>query len=249
MDQLLLNKLKLENAIQNTRRQIDIQYDMLKIQMGLKIGDSLVISDQLEAAFGNSSFQESIKTQLDISKNPDYQLLSTQEKINYQQMRLEKSKLLPSVNAFFTHSQTGMGDEFNYFTKDQKWFPANIIGASLSIPITTSGGTISRIQQAELEYQKTKNNKVLMEENLKMSAAQARNSLISQYESYMTEKQNLDLAKKIYDRALVKFKQGLLSSTELTQLNTQYYNTQMAYFSAILNVLNAQTELDYILGK
>lgn len=248
VDQLLLNALTVENAIKNIDRQIKVQHDLLKIQMGVDLKDSIIITDSLDLVFDNSSFQQSIAVNFDLTKNVNYQLMLTQEEINLQQLRLEKSTLLPSINAFYTHNQSGQSDDFTFFQSDQRWFPSNIIGASLVIPITTSGGTLARISQAELELQKTKNNRFLLEQNLMMGAQTAKNKLITEYESYNTQKQNLELAEKIYKRALVQFKQGMISSSELTQLNTQFYNIQSAYFAAMLNVLNAQAELDNILG-
>lgn len=248
-DQLLLNKLTIENALKTVDRQILLQYDLLKIQLGLNQTDSIILTDSLDQVFNSSNFETALLAKIDLSKNIDLQLMKTQEEVNVQQMRFQKSTLLPSVNAFFSHNQSGMSDEFKFFSKDQKWFASNIIGASLVIPITTSGGTLARIKQAELELQKTKNNRLLMEQNLLAGAQSAKNKLASEYESYNIQKKNLELAQKIYNKALLQFRQGMLSSTELTQLNTQLYNTQSAYFAAMLNVLNAQADLDNILGK
>ncbi|MBN2745321.1 MAG: TolC family protein [Bacteroidales bacterium] len=248
-DQLLLNKLTLVNAVRNAKRQIEVQLDLIKIQTGINLSDSIVITDSLDMVFSGQAKEHLLLSPLDISQNPDLKLLTTQEEINYQQVRLQKSTLLPSVNAYFSHSQSGQSDEFTFLEKDQKWFPSNVVGASISIPITTSGGTISRIKQAELELQKTKNSRFLLEQNLTMSAQSAKNKLLNEYETYKISLQNYELAERIYKRALVEFKEGMLSSTELTQLNTQYFNNQSAMFAAMLNVLNAQIELQSILGN
>ncbi len=249
VDQIMLNKLTVQNAIKSLNRQIDVQYDLLKIQMGVDISDSIVISDSLEMVFESANSETAMLQSFDINKNIDFQLMNTQEEISKQQVNLEKSSLLPSINAFYSHTQSGQSDEFSFFQSDQKWFPSNMIGASLVIPLTTSGGNISRIKQAELNLRKTQNNKSLLKQNLILGVNTARNKLINEYETYLTQKQNVVLAEKIYTRSLVKFKQGVITSTELTQVNTQYYNSQSAYYAAMLNVLNAKAELDKILGN
>jgi len=249
VDQIMLNKLTVQNAIKSLNRQIDVQYDLLKIQMGVDISDSIVISDSLEMVFESANSETAMLQSFDINKNIDFQLMNTQEEMSKQQVNLEKSSLLPSINAFYSHTQSGQSDEFSFFQSDQKWFPSNMIGASLVIPLTTSGGNISRIKQAELNLRKTQNNKSLLKQNLILGVNTARNKLINEYETYLTQKQNVVLAEKIYTRSLVKFKQGVITSTELTQVNTQYYNSQSAYYAAMLNVLNAKAELDKILGN
>lgn len=248
-DQILLNTLTIQNALKSIDRQIDVQYDLLKIQLGVDIKDSVVITDSLDLVFNNSNVEKSMLQSFDVNNNIDYQLMNTQEEISKQQVNLQKSTLLPSINAFYSYNESGQSDEFTFFQSDQKWFPSNIVGASLIIPLTTSGGTISRIKQAQLNLRKTQNNKVLLEQNILLAANAARNKLINNYETYLTEKQSVVLAEKIYKQALIKFKQGVISSNELTQVNTQYYNKQSAFFAAMLNVLNAKAELDKILGN
>ncbi len=249
VDQILLNKLTVENAIRSIDRQITVQLNLLKIQMGVDFNDSLVINDSLDLVFENAHVEKALYQDFDMSKNPDYMVMSTKEKIDEKQVSLAKMSLLPSVNAFFSHNQSGQSDDFTFFNSDQKWFPSNVIGASLVIPITTSGGNIAKIKEAELNLRKTQNNKKLLEQNLLLSVSTARNKLIKEYETYLTQKQNVVLAEKIYKRSLVKFKQGMISSAELTQVNTQYYNSQSLYYAAILNVLNAKAALDKILGN
>jgi outer membrane protein len=248
-DQIMLNKLTLENAINNIDRQIQLQYDLIKIQLGIDVNDSIQINDSLTQIFNNTSFEQSLALVFSVSENPDFKVLESQEELDFQNVRLQKSMLLPSVNAFFSHSQSGFSDEFSFFSSDQDYFPSSIVGASINIPITTSGGTLSKIKQAELELQKTKNNKYLLEQNLLMGAQQAKDALVTEFEAYNAQKKNLELAERIYKRALEQFRKGMLSSSELTQLNTQYYNTQSAYHAAMLNVLNAYSELSYITGK
>jgi len=249
VDQIQLNKLTVENAIKAMDRQISVQYDLLKIQTGIDINDSIVIVDSLEGVFENAGIEKSLIQPFDKEKNIDYQLMKTREEISKQQITLEKSALIPSVNAFYTHTQSGQSDEFSFFEKSQKWFPSNVIGAALVIPITTSGGTISKIKQKELELRKVQNNKALLEQNLQLQVNTARNKLAKAYDTYLTQKKNVVLAERIYKRSLVKFTQGVITSTELTQVNTQYFNSQSAYFAAMLEVLNAKAELDKILGN
>jgi hypothetical protein len=59
----------------------------------------------------------------------------------------------------------------------------------------------------------------------------------------------MQLAKNIYDRGLIKFVNGLMSSTDITQINMQYFNSQSDYYSSMLKVLHAKTALDKILGN
>ena len=59
----------------------------------------------------------------------------------------------------------------------------------------------------------------------------------------------MELAKKIYDRTLIKYKQGVSSSIDLTQMQNQYLTTQGNYFNVILQLLNANSNLNKSLGN
>ncbi|MCC7503512.1 MAG: TolC family protein, partial [Flavobacteriales bacterium] len=61
--------------------------------------------------------------------------------------------------------------------------------------------------------------------------------------SYTTEKQNLELAKRIFDRTSIKFSNGLSSSFELNQDQSQYLQAQQIYIGKLVDLLLARTDL------
>lgn len=59
-----------------------------------------------------------------------------------------------------------------------------------------------------------------------------------------SQKRNLALSNSVLDLAEKKYKEGVGSSLEVTQAQTEHLRTQSNYFNALLNVINA--EADYI---
>ena len=68
------------------------------------------------------------------------------------------------------------------------------------------------------------------------------------FESYENAKKNLDLAERIEHKNQIKFSEGLASSFDLRQAQTQLYTAQQQYFQSMLDVINAKTELETILN-
>ncbi len=222
----------------------------MKFQIGIDVNDSIVLTDSLKYIFDNTSLTPILKQDFDINKNIEYQMLQTQKDITNLSLKREKSLFLPTLSAFYAHSVSGQTNNFDdYFNGSQQYYQSNIIGAGLSWNIFSSGSKIVKVQQAKLEVDKMRNQEYILQQSLEFQVHQARAKLLNSYDTYVKEEKNTKLAEKIYKRSLIKFTNGLISSAELTQLNIQYFNSQSAYYGAIMSVLNAKAELDKILGN
>ena len=169
-------------------------------------------------------------------------MLETQEQIQALSLKREKSKFLPSVNAFYTYTDRTNKPDFDFTIN-------HVIGLGVNVPIFSSGQKLMRVQQAQIELEKAKNNKAQTADNLIMGVDQARNQFQNAFEKYKTQQKNVALTKKIYDRTLIKYKEGMVSSLDLTQANNQYLDSNSAYTNAILELLNAKVTLDKTLNN
>ncbi|WP_317045202.1 TolC family protein [Formosa algae] len=62
------------------------------------------------------------------------------------------------------------------------------------------------------------------------------------------KKLNLELAERIEHKNQVKFFEGISSSFDLRQAQTQLYSAQQEYLQAMLDIINKKAELDAILS-
>jgi outer membrane protein TolC len=249
LDQLELNLRSLNNSLSSINRQIETQEKLLKFQLGLDINDSIEVEGNLENAFKQTNLESILLKSLDVGSNVNYKIVETQEALQSLNVKREKSAYLPTLSAFYQHQQSGQGDDFNFYQSSDNWFPANIIGASLNIPIFSSGSRNAKVSQAQIELSKIENSKLQLEQSLKLEMEMAKSDLTNSFETYLKEKENLVLSKSIYEKGLEKFKAGTISSIELTQLNIQYLTSQTSYYSSILNVMNNKIKIDKLLGK
>ena len=68
-------------------------------------------------------------------------------------------------------------------------------------------------------------------------------------EKYLSEKENVKLAKRILEKTRIKYKNGMASSFELIQANNQYLQTESNITSAIVEILNVKIRLDKITNR
>jgi outer membrane protein TolC len=62
-------------------------------------------------------------------------------------------------------------------------------------------------------------------------------------------KQNLELAERIENKNQIKFKEGLATSFELRQAQTQLYASQQEYLQSMVDVINRKTALQIVLNQ
>ena len=240
-DQMALNVLNLKNTILSVDNQIILSYQLLRFQMGMKVTENILLTDKLDDVIGQINAEALLSATFDVNNNINYQLLATQEKLTELNLKYEMSKSLPTVAAFYQHQELADKPAFNFN-------PPDVLGVSIDIPLFSSGGRAARISQRRMELEKMNNTKQQVAQGLQMEALQAKSDLQVAFDKYNNEKINLMLSKRIYEKTLVKYKEGVSSSMELAQANTQYLTNQSNYFMAVMELLNSKAKLDKILN-
>jgi outer membrane protein TolC len=174
--------------------------------------------------------------------------LNTQRDLLSLDLKRYKMERLPSVAAFYQYQNTAYQLEFDGY-KDAEWLDAQNVGVSLSVPIFSSGMQGAKIKQAKLELQKMENTVTYFEGAMTIQFTNAINNLTTKHSNYKNSEKSLEIAQKIYDRTVIKHKEGLASSFELTQMKNQLLQSQGSYIGSLFELLNAKAEIDKIQNK
>jgi len=249
VDQLQLNLTNLENTITAVDRQIQVSDKLLKFQIGIEIKDSIILKDSIGSLLQTIKLEPVVSNNFRLEDHIDYKLLSVNEKLNYLNYRREQSTYLPTLSGYYSYTDNAMRNDFSFFDFSQKWYPTSIVGIKMEIPIFSSGMRWAKVQQAKLALEKAKNMKTAGGEALTIDAELARTTFNSNLENYKKENDNMRLANNIYSKTNQKFKEGLVSSTDITTAYNQYLNTQTAYYQSVFTLLNAKIKLDKALSQ
>lgn len=237
VDQIELVSLTLKNAVNSMTRQLDATNDLLKYQLGMPFTDQLQLTDDLETLAGTVNLEAITGSQFNVEKNLDYQIVKTSEAISNLNLKLEKSGYLPNLAAVYRHEEMMNAPAFNFNPKD-------VFGISMNIPIFSSGQRNVKVQQRKLELQQVINTKNDLVNGLQLQFINSRNDLLSAYEKYQNDKRNIELTKRIYDKTLIKFKEGVATSREITDNLNQYLTAQSNLYNSIMAVVSAKNKLD-----
>ncbi|MEZ4999201.1 MAG: TolC family protein [Bacteroidales bacterium] len=118
-----------------------------------------------------------------------------------------------------------------------------MLGFQLNIPIFASGQRYSRIRKAQFDLEKAKVNREMIADNLLLQEKQLRFNLISAKEQYDSQRDNVEVAKRVYESVNNKHREGMASSLDLTQAHDNLLTAENNHASALLNLV--QTKLAF----
>jgi outer membrane protein TolC len=248
VEQLQITLASINSSLNNTKRLKEIAYKMLKINLGIEINNDLKLTDKLDNLTKNNLDLALSQSEFNITNNVDYQMglnFQDQKKL---ELKLEKSKALPSLNAFVNYGVTANNDEFKYLSNNQKWFDSSLLGVSLNVPIFSSFARRARTQQANIAYDQAKTKLTETEQKLKLQYENAKSQYEFSIEQYATSKNNLSLAERIEKKQQIKFTEGLSSSYEFSEAQRQLYVAQQNYLQSMVDVINKKAALEKIIN-
>ncbi|HYG53647.1 MAG TPA: TolC family protein [Flavobacteriales bacterium] len=247
VEQLELTVQGMRNNIMRAENMKKMAYNLLKLNMGIDVRKEITITqsiDSLNAAFNPADY---VSREFTPAALPEYKLLQTQVKLGEYTLMNEKAKYYPSLGAFITHSYNLPSNNLDMFD-NRRWFPTTIWGLKLTVPVFASGMRQAKVQQAKMGLEKSVTTMQNAENGLKLAAENARLNLNFSLESLNTLKQSLELADRIQQKTLIKYKEGISTSLELNQAQMQYLNAQANYINGLYTVLNSKAEMDKAYG-
>jgi outer membrane protein len=242
VDQVKISKSNIQTLITSIESQKQVSMKLLKFQLGLGFDQNIDLTDSLPGIIEQGKIQYLTSSAFDVNKSVDYQLVDYQDKISALMLKREKSKYLPTIAAFYRHEEQTNMPAFNFAVKD-------VVGASLNVPIFTSGMRNAKVSEAKFDLAKAELAKENASQGLIMEFETAKSNYQTAFSNFVTNKESMDLSKKVYDKTVIKYKEGVSSSFELTQNQNQFLTAESNYYNSVLSLLNAKAKLDRILSN
>ena len=247
VDRMALTLSNMEIQSENMQRMTDVAYLYLKLILGIPLEEELVLTDSLPTLLIQN---QTLKIQEPNFENRlEFQLAETQRKLSKLDLRRYQSQFLPSISAFGTYSKNAFRDDFNFFEQDLSWYPTQVVGVKATMNLFDGFSRIAKVQQAKIELEKAKNNQSQVSEFLSLAHKVALSNYLTAYHSQKQKSESLKLSKKIYLKTMAKYREGLVSSMELSQSGADYSKAQADNAQAIYNLLIAKTNYNRSVGN
>ena len=249
VEQLQITLSGVQSNLNNTSRLTTLAYQMLNITLGADLNSDTVLTDNLESLTTQNIVLSLLDADEDIENTIDFKIASNDKISKELLLKLEKSKALPTLDAFVNAGYSGNNNSFDFLKKNQKWFGSSLFGVSMNIPLFSSLGRSAATQRAKINLEKAEEDLNETEQKLKLKIASAKSDYQFAIEDYENKKQNLNLAERIENKNQTKFFEGISSSFELRQAQTQLYSSQQQFLQAMLDVINKKAELETVLNQ
>ena len=242
VEQLTLSLYELEGRIRIAEKQALIAKTLLKFTIGMNVEEEITLADNSTTILESFNAQL-VQSPFNADNLIDNQIIKEGLALQKLSVKNQQAGLLPNLAAFYSLQRQAQRQEFNFFDGNEAWYPTQLWGLSMNIPLVSGGGKMKSIQKAEVEVKR-------MEETLSFSNNAAKLEYQVGMAEYMNATQNVDLAMQSYNLASsilqktqIKFDQGTSSSFELSRQTSQLLQAQVSLIQARLSLMNAQTRL------
>ena len=143
LDQIRINVGQLKNNLLAMERTVAVNYNLLRIQLGLEAGTEITLTDKLEQFLNEETANSLYSQEFDINNNLEYRLQNTQTELNKKTVSLQKWSFAPTISG-----------SYNYTYKIKKagfdMSPNHSAGLTMSIPVFSGLKRYSQVQQAKI---------------------------------------------------------------------------------------------------
>ncbi len=249
VEQLQITLSSIENQLNNAVRLQHITKQMLNLVMGIELDSETILKEDLDVLTEKQIDFGLLETDFKMDNNVDFKLANNLSEQRFYELKLAKSKALPTMNAFLNYGTSAFDNNFNFFNQDQDWFNFSTFGLDLTIPIFSSLGRSASTQRAKIAFEKAKTQLTEVQEQIRLQLEQAKSNYELTIQQYATAKENLRLAERIENKNEIKYAEGIATSFELRQAQTQLYDAQQGYLQSMVEVINKKSELETILNN
>ncbi|MBR6167988.1 MAG: TolC family protein [Paludibacteraceae bacterium] len=243
-DQIRVRVNTLKNSINAQKRTIELAINSLKVLLDVPVETELILTENIDEVLSPDRVMTLLSENFSVENNLNYQLLQKQVELANRNVHMAGWAYGPTVALAYSYT-----DQHYYGEGGMRMTPPNVIQVSVKMPLWSSGKRAAGVVEKKIAYEEAKNTLSETTDNLAIQYRQLCFDLTNAYETYLNEKDNIEVAKRVFASATNKFKYGASSGMELTNASNDLINAQSSYVQAMLTLVNAQVELEIFLNN
>jgi outer membrane protein TolC len=234
------SKAQLRQATEN----INPQYALLKQLMGYPSLDQFnIIYDTLQMM---KDINFDTTQQLQYERRIELKQIQNYKDLQHQLTAYYQKGYLPTLSAFFNYNLPYQNNVAASLFSNS--YPYSYLGLSLNLPVFTGFARIKSVQRSKLQEQMIG----LEETNLKSQIYSEYTTALANYKSNWYNlnmlKENVDLAKKVYEIVQLQYQQGVVAYLNVITAESNLISSEIGYSNALFQLLSSKIDLEKAMG-
>ena len=239
-DRVTVAKTNLETQRSSMAQALDVQKNLLKLQMGYPMTDSIEVMpidiDKMEIQLRNTAHPV-----FDVNSLLPYKLVTEQKNLVGLQYKSAAYETLPVVVFNANYSMNYMGDDFVGETYHH--FPVSMLTLNLKMPIFTGMSKTAKVRKARIEMQKAERDEQMLVQSLTMGHDNARMQFEQQLRTIDAQHRNKELAEQVMRVTDGNYSEGISSLSDVLNASSSLIEAQMNYVNALSSCMKAYIDL------
>lgn len=242
LDQLFVQVNTLQNAVKSSERQMEMATNLLRLQLGVSADTEIELTSPIDQMLNNALAASANGSSFRIENHIDFRLMNQQEIISRKMIDMQRANALPTLSGYYRYTYKLLKPDFDMT-------PANMLGLQMNIPLFSSGVRNAQVKQSRIDLETTQNNKSLLSDQLRIQEKQLLYNYNSNLETYINQKTNVEVSRRVYSSLKLKYEQGLISGLDLINADNNYLRSETDYITAIMQLLQSRVQLQKLYGQ
>ncbi len=255
----LVEKLDVDRAelsVENLKTQreginfsIAMAKDLLKFQMVYPMEEDIVLTEDLESLLNQIQIEDiNLNEEVNYSNRAEYANIQLGQELNQLNLERTQKQKLPTLRAIAGISETLQRDKL-FSGSEAGFLPTAVVGLALNYNIYDGGNRTATEQRLQLAIEKTEVQKREFEQGMVLQVRMAKNKVLNAKKAVENAKKTMRISQDIYDKTQIKYKEGVGSSLEVSQAESNLYGAESYYIQSIYELVTAYTELSIANGE
>ena len=234
----------LKNNINANLRSTQLALNALKVLLDVPAETELVLTSTLEDFLSAEAVLTLLGNDFILENNLNYQLLEKNVELAKKNVHMAGWAYGPTVSAAVQASHYVDSKDGGFSMMRSPY----TVAFSVSMPLWSSGKRAAGVVEKKIALEEARNTFAETANNLGIQNEQLRYNLQNGYETYMNEKDNMEVTQRVFESTTNKFNQGAASNLDLVNASNDLITAQSSYVQAVLTLVNAQVELEKFLN-
>ncbi|MBQ0137378.1 MAG: TolC family protein [Bacteroidales bacterium] len=243
-DQVRVRVNQLHNSVMANRRNLELAYNTLRVLLDVDAETELQLTTSLDQLLSPENALGMLLEQWNINNNFNYQLLQKNVELAKKNVHMAAWAYGPTIGAQYTYTY-----RHNFTDGGFNMTPPNMIAVNVALPIWSSGKRAAGVTEKKIALQQAENTLSETTDNLGIQYQQLRYNLANAYETYITQKENIEVSSRVFANVGNKYHWGASSALELTNASNDLITAQTSYVNSVLELVNAQVKLEKFLNN